>query len=181
MKSNFSEQELKERALELLYGLLEEDEAEELRLLIASDATAARIFDEARETVDRFARAARCEEAPEAEEDETAAKNVALETAPFDDGVAFLFGSAFAGADAFSTTVGAEPSETDETEGESSGSNRKKAKRRLNLLRKLKAKSKNERSEQDGEGGKRKRSRKERRLEKIQVPRGPLSYRAFCV
>ena len=166
MKSNFSEQELKERALELLYGLLEEDEAEELRLLIASDATAARIFDEARETVDRFARAARCEEAPEAEEDETAAKNVAVETAPFDDGVAFLFGSAFAGADAFSTTVGAEPSETDETEGESSGSNRKKAKRRLNLLRKLKAKSKNERSEQDGEGGKRKRSRKERRLEK---------------
>ncbi|MBQ9128789.1 MAG: hypothetical protein IJY15_13645, partial [Thermoguttaceae bacterium] len=166
MKSTFSEQELKERALELLYGLLEEDEAEELRLLIASDATAARIFDEARETVDRFARAARCEEAPEAEEDETAAKNVAVETAPFDDGVAFLFGSAFAGADAFSTTVGAEPSETDETEGESSGSNRKKAKRRLNLLRKLKAKSKNERSEQDGEGGKRKRSRKERRLEK---------------
>ena len=164
MKSNFSEQELKERALELLYGLLDESEAEELRRLIASDATAARIFDEARATVDRFARAARWEETPEADVDETTAKNVAVETAPFDAGAALLF-------DAFSAAVDAETSEAGETnaletDGESSGSNRKRAKRRLNLLRKTKSASKNERAEKDGDGGKRRESRKERRREK---------------
>ena len=166
MKSKFSEQELKERTLELLYGLLDENEAEELRRLIASDATAARIFDEARETADRFARAARWEEAPETEENETTAKNVAVETAPFDGGAAFLF-------DSFSTAVDAETPETGETNalaagGESSGSNRKRAKRRLNLLRKTKLASKNERSEKDGDGGKRRESRKERRREKTE-------------
>ena len=134
MKSNFSEQDLKVRTLELLYGLLDENEAEDLRRLIAFDATAARIFDEARATVDRFARAARWDETPEADVDETTAKNVAVESAPFDGGAASLF-------DAFSTTVDAETSEARETnaleaDGESSGSNRKRAKRRLNLLRK---------------------------------------------
>lgn len=172
MKSKFSEQDLKERALELLYGLLEEDEAEELRLLIASDATAARIFDEARETIDRFARAARWEEAPEAEVDETAAKNVAVEAAPFDGGASFLFDSALSGGDAFSATVGAETADVPETDafgtdGESSGSNRKRAKRRLNLLRKIKTASKNDRSENDDDGGKRRgEARKERRRAK---------------
>ncbi len=171
MKSNFSEQDLKERALELLYGLLEEDEAEKLRLLIASDATAARIFDEARATVDRFARAARWEETPETEIDETAAKNVAVESAPFDGGVAFLFGAAF-GGDAFSANVGAETAEAPETgalgtDGESSGSNRKRAKRRLNLLRKVKTASKNDRSENGDDDGKRGgEARKERRRAK---------------
>ncbi len=173
MKSKFSEQDLKERAHELLYGLLDENEAEELRRLIASDATAARIFDEARETVDRFARAARWEETSEAEEDETTAKNVAVETAPFDGGAAFLFGSAFVGADAFSATVDAETPETGETNAneaggdESSGSNRKRAKRRLNLLRKNKTAPKNSRSETGDDDGKREEeARKERRRAK---------------
>lgn len=172
MKSNFSEQDLKERALELLYGLLEEDEAEELRLLIASDATAARIFDEARETVDRFARAARWEETPETEVDETAAKNVAVEAAPFDGGASFLFDSALSGADAFSANVDAPTAEAPETDalgtdGESSGSNRKRAKRRLNLLRKNKTTSKNSRSETGDDDGKRGgETRKERRRAK---------------
>jgi len=172
MKSNFSEQDLKERALELLYGLLEEDEAEELRLLIASDATAARIFDEARETVDRFARAARWEETPETEVDETAAKNVAVEAAPFDGGASFLFDSALSGADAFSANVDAPTAEAPETDalgtdGESSGSNRKRAKRRLNLLRKNKTASKNSRSETGDDDGKRGgEARKERRRAK---------------
>ncbi len=173
MKSNFSEQELKERALELLYGLLEEDEAEDLRRLIASDATAARIFDEARETVDRFARAARWEEAPETEIDETAAKNVAVESAPFDGGASFLFGAAF-GGDAFSGAVDAETlktetTATDETGEETSGSNRKRAKRRLKLLRKIKTASKNGRASKGdgGDGGKRGgEARKERRRAK---------------
>ncbi|MBQ8364129.1 MAG: hypothetical protein IJX36_09415, partial [Thermoguttaceae bacterium] len=162
MKSKFSEQDLKERALELLYGLLEEDEAEELRRLIASDATAARIFDEARETVDRFARAARGEEASETEVDETAAKNVAVESAPFDGGASFLF-------DAFSNAIDAETAEAPETDaleadGESSGSNRKRAKRRLKLLRKLKTVSETERSDNDVNAGKRGgEARKERR------------------
>ncbi|MBR2003248.1 MAG: hypothetical protein IJ991_03575, partial [Thermoguttaceae bacterium] len=172
MKSNFSEQDLKERALELLYGLLDEDEAEELRLLIASDATAARIFDEARETVDRFARAARWEETPEAEVDETAAKNVAVEAAPFDGGASFLFDSALSGGDAFSANVDAQTAEALETDafgtdGESSGSNRKRAKRRLNLLRKSKTASKNSRSETGDDDGKRGgEARKERRRAK---------------
>ncbi|MBQ1278759.1 MAG: hypothetical protein IIY07_08955, partial [Thermoguttaceae bacterium] len=104
MKSKFSEQELKERTLELLYGLLEEDEAEELRRLIASDATAARIFDEARETADRFARAARWEEAPEANVEETAAKNVAVESVPFDGGASWALNSTLVGGDAFSAS-----------------------------------------------------------------------------
>ncbi len=172
MKSNFSEQDLKERALELLYGLLEEGEAEELRRLIASDATAARIFDEARETVDRFARAARWEETPEAEVDETAAKNVAVEAAPFDGGASFLFDSALSGGDAFSANVDAQTAEAPETDafgtdGESSGSNRKRAKRRLNLLRKSKTASKNSRSETGDDDGKRGgEARKERRRAK---------------
>ena len=173
MKSKFSEQELKERALELLYGLLEEDEAEELRLLIASDATAARIFDEARETVERFARAARWELASETEVDETAAKNVAVESAPFDGGAPFPFDSALVGGDAFSATVDAEtPKENATNVGESSGSNRKKAKRRLNLLRKLKTDLKNKRAEQNVDDGKREKLRKERRREKTEKPVG---------
>ncbi|MCF0233997.1 MAG: hypothetical protein HUK22_03355, partial [Thermoguttaceae bacterium] len=49
MKSKYSKKELEERALWLLYGLLEEDEAEELRQLIARDAEAARIFEAARD------------------------------------------------------------------------------------------------------------------------------------
>ena len=171
MKSNFSEQDLKERALELLYGLLDEDEAEELRLLIASDATAARIFDEARETVDRFARAARWEETPEAEVDETAAKNVAVEAAPFDGGASFLFDSALSGGDAFSANVDAQTAEAPETDAlgtddESSGSNRKRAKRRLNLLRKSKTASKNSRSETGDDGKRGGEARKERRRAK---------------
>ncbi len=179
MKSKFSEQDLKERALELLYGLLDENEAEELRRLIASDAIAARIFDEARETVDRFARAARWEEAPEPEVDETSAKNVAVESAPFDGGASFLFGSAFSGGDAFSTagdaeTAASEATTTEETDGEPSGSNRKRAKRRLNLLRKIKMASKNDRASKGdgGDGGKRGEARKERRRAKtVKAPK----------
>ncbi len=166
MKSKFSEQELKERTLELLYGLLDEDEAEELRRLIASDATAARIFDEAREAADRFARAARWEEAPEAEQDETAAKNVAVESVPFDGGASLAFDAARVGGDAFSPPLDAEAAEAAnfaETDGESSGSNRKRAKRRLNLLRKNKTASKNARSE-SGDGGKRGRETRKERL-----------------
>ena len=166
MKSKFSEQELKERTLELLYGLLDEDEAEELRRLIASDATAARIFDEAREAADRFARAARWEEAPEAEQDETAAKNVAVESVPFDGGASLAFDAARVGGDAFSPPLDAEAAEAAnfaETDGESSGSNRKRAKRRLNLLRKNKTASKNVRSE-SGDGGKRGRETRKERL-----------------
>ncbi|MBQ2790963.1 MAG: hypothetical protein IJE97_15100, partial [Thermoguttaceae bacterium] len=173
MKSNFSEQELKERTLELLYGLLDENEAEELRRLIASDATAARIFDEARETADRFARAARWEEAPETEVDETAEKNVAVEAAPFDGGASLAFDSALIAGDAFSANVDGEPAKTPnvpETEGESSGSNRKRAKRRLKLLRKLKTASKNERSDNDVNVGKRGGLGKERRRKKAGRP-----------
>lgn len=177
MKSKFSEQELKERTLELLYGLLEEDEAEELRRLIASDATAARIFDEARETADRFARAARWEEAPEANVEETAAKNVAVESVPFDGGASWALNSTLVGGDAFSASGDeeeeAEEAATDETSGESSGSNRKRAKRRLNLLRKLKSASKNGRSESDVRVGKRDGARKERRREKGAKTRKP--------
>ena len=170
MKSKFSEQDLKERTLELLYGLLEEDEAEELRRLIASDAVAARIFDEARETADRFARAARWEVAPEADVDETAAKNVAVESAPFDGGAALALDSAFIG-DALAATDDAETSDGDAANvPETSGSNRKRAKRRLNLLRKLKTTSKNERSEIDVKTGERGGLRKESRRGKTGKP-----------
>ncbi|MBR5242615.1 MAG: hypothetical protein IKW13_00120, partial [Thermoguttaceae bacterium] len=167
MKSNFSEQELKERTLELLYGLLEEDEAEELRRLIASDATAARIFDEARERADRFARAARCEATPEEEVDETAAKNVAVEAAPFDGGASLALDSALGGA-FLSPNVGAEAADAangTESEDESSGSNRKRAKRRLKLLRKLKTASKNESAESGVKNGGRGKLEKRRREE----------------
>ncbi|MBR4833529.1 MAG: hypothetical protein IKU86_04235, partial [Thermoguttaceae bacterium] len=144
MKSEFSEQELKERALDLLYGLLDEDEAEETRRLIASDATAARLFDEARETAELLKRAARWEE-PETETDVPAAKNVAVETAAFDDGAAF-----FLRANAASLDLDASESSETPEENASSGSNRKRAKRRLNLSRKAKAAEKSEKPAKAG-------------------------------
>lgn len=148
MKSEFSERELKERALELLYGLLDRDEAEETRRLIASDATAARLFDEARETVELLKRAARWEE-PEIENDEATAKNVAVETAAFDDGASFFFAAAGA-PELNDASRGVEFAESGGTaalvENASSGSNRKRAKRRLNLVRKSSSAEKSEKS-----------------------------------
>lgn len=149
MKSEFSERELKERALELLYGLLDRDEAEETRRLIASDATAARLFDEARETVELLKRAARWEE-PEIENDEATAKNVAVETAAFDDGASFFFAAAGA-PELNDASRGAESTESGGTaalvENASSGSNRRRAKRRLNLMRKSNSAEKSEKLE----------------------------------
>lgn len=79
MNPNFSEQELKERLLDLLYGLVDdENEAEELRRLVATDADAARLFDEARETSALLARAARAEIEADAPIEETS-KNVAVD------------------------------------------------------------------------------------------------------
>lgn len=146
MKSEFSERELKERVLELLYGLLDRDEAEETRRLIASDATAARLFDEARETVELLKRAARWEE-PEVENDEATAKNVAVETAAFDDGASFFFAAAGA-PELNDASRGAESGGTAAlVENASSGSNRRRAKRRLNLMRKSNSAEKSEKLE----------------------------------
>lgn len=162
MKSEFSERELKERALELLYGLLDRDEAEETRRLIASDATAARLFDEARETVELLKRAARWEE-PESENDEATAKNVAVETAAFDDGASFFFAAAGA-PELNDASRGAESAESGGTaalvENASSGSNRRRAKRRLNLMRKSNSAEKTEKLEKAEKAVKREKTAK---------------------